>query len=119
MKRKGPPDPREAAKRAALNALRRAKRAADKAGVELSQWEGEFLDSVAQRVKTYGRAFADPDKGAPGTSLSMMQGVKLKEIAAKAAGKDKAGGRFGRSARNSGSRNAFGGKGKRGGEDEA
>ncbi|HEY4028882.1 MAG TPA: hypothetical protein VGM25_00940 [Caulobacteraceae bacterium] len=94
MKRKGPPDPREAAKRAALNALRRAKRAADKAGVELSQWEGEFLESVSQRVETYGRAFGDPDKGAPGTSLSVMQGVKLKEIAAKAAGKDRRRGRF-------------------------
>jgi hypothetical protein len=70
--------------------LRRAKRAADKAGVELSQWEGEFLDSVAQRVKTYGRAFGDPDKGAPGTPLSLLQGVKLKEISAKAAGKDTA-----------------------------
>jgi hypothetical protein len=44
-------DPKEAAKRAALNALRRAKRAADKAGVELSEWEGEFLESVTQRVK--------------------------------------------------------------------
>ena len=88
MKRKSS-DPREAAKRAALNALRRAKRAADKAGVELSEWEGEFLDSVAQRVKTYGRAFGDPDKGAPGTPLSVMQGVKLKEISAKAQGKEK------------------------------
>ena len=82
------PDPREAAKRAALNALRRAKRAADKAGVVLSEWEGEFLDSVSERVKTYGRAFADPDKGAAGTSLSMMQGRKLKEITAKASGKE-------------------------------
>jgi len=71
------PDPREAAKRAALNALRRAKRAADKAGVVLSEWEGEFLESVSERVK-----------GAPGTSLSMMQGRKLKEIAAKASGKE-------------------------------
>jgi hypothetical protein len=82
-------DPREAAKRAALNALRRAKRAAEKAGVKLSDWEGEFLESVSQRVKTYGRAFGDPDKGAPGTPLSVMQGVKLKEISAKAAGKDR------------------------------
>jgi hypothetical protein len=85
--RSKPTDPREAAKRAALNALRRARRAADKAGVELSAWEGEFLDSVSQRVKTYGRAFGDPDKGAPGTSLSVMQGMKLKEISNKAAGK--------------------------------
>ena len=122
MKRKSV-DPREAAKRAALNALRRAKRAADKAGIELSEWEGEFLESVTQRVKTYGRAFGDPDKGAPGTSLSVMQGVKLKEISAKAAGKDKAGKggagrRFGPNRRNSGSRKPFGGRGHGGGEDE-
>ena len=109
MKRKAPPDPREAAKRAALNALRRAKRAADKAGIELSEWEGEFLESVTRRVETYGRAFGDPDKGAPGTSLSVMQGAKLKEISAKATGKDKARRRFGPGG-NSGSRKAFGGR---------
>ncbi len=92
-----PPDPREAAKRAALNALRRARRTADKAGVELSDWEGEFLGSVETRIKTYGRAFADPDKGAAGAPLSAMQGYKLKEIAAKASGKPRQ--RFGRSFR--------------------
>lgn len=89
MKRKPPVSPYEArkaaAKRAALNALKRARRAADKAGVTLSDWEGEFLGSVADRVKTYGRAFGDPEKGAPGEALSVMQTVKLKEIAAKAA----------------------------------
>lgn len=87
MKR-APPDPRELAKRQALNALRKAKRLADRAGVELSDWEGEFLGSVEQRVKTYGRAFGDPEKGAPGQALSMMQAVKLKEIARKAKGED-------------------------------
>ncbi len=71
---------RKAAQRAALNALKRAKRTADKAGVKLSEWEGEFLDSVGERVKTYGRAFGDPEKGAPGQALSAMQGRKLKEI---------------------------------------
>ena len=85
------PDRREAAKRAALNALRRAKRAAERAGVELSDWEGEFLGSVTERVTTYGRAFADPEKGAPGAALSAMQGVKLKEIAGKASGKPRNG----------------------------
>jgi hypothetical protein len=119
VKRKAPPDPREAAKRAALNALRRAKRAADKAGIELSEWEGEFLESVTQRVQTYGRAFGDPDKGVPGTSLSVMQGVKLKEISAKAAGKEKPRRRFGPGSRNSGSRKPFGGRGDGGGDDEA
>jgi hypothetical protein len=117
VKRKSPPDPREAAKRAALNALRRAKRAADKAGVELSPWEGEFLESVTQRVKTYGRAFGDPDKGAPGTTLSLMQGVKLKEISAKASGKDKASRRFGRGSRRSGSGQPLT-RDRDGGEDE-
>ena len=86
MKRK-PPDRRAAAKRAALSALRRARRAALKAGVDLSTWEGEFLGSVEARVETFGRAFADPDKGAPGMALSGRQTVKLKEITAKAQGK--------------------------------
>jgi hypothetical protein len=88
--KRGTPDPKAQAKRSALNALKRARRAADKAGVELSGWEGEFLGSVAERVATYGRAFADPEKGAPGAALSMRQGVKLKEIVAKAQGKPRA-----------------------------
>ena len=94
MKRK-PPDRRAAAKRAALNALKRARRQADRAGVKLSDWEGEFLGSVASRLSTFGRAFGDPEKGAPGAALSARQGVKLKEIVLKAKGKDKLR-RFGR-----------------------
>jgi hypothetical protein len=81
-----PPDPKEQAKKAALNALKRAKRAAEKSGVELSEWEGEFLTSVAQRVETYGRAFADPEKGGRGQALSGNQTIKLKEIVRKAQG---------------------------------
>ena len=91
MKRNGPPDfkalARKAAQRTALNALRKTRRAADKAGVKLSDWEGEFLGSVEDRVKTYGRAFGDPELGAPGQALSAMQNRKLKEIAAKAQNK--------------------------------
>jgi hypothetical protein len=89
VKRK-PVDPREAARkaaqRAALRALRRAQLTAARTGVDLSDWEGEFLGSVEDRVRTYGRAFADPEKGAPGQALSAMQGRKLKEIVAKAKG---------------------------------
>lgn len=77
---------RKAAQKAALNALKRARRAAQLAGVALSDWEGEFLGSVEERVKTYGRAFGDPEKGASGQALSAMQGRKLKEITAKAKG---------------------------------
>ncbi len=85
MKRTAP-DPRDQARRAALNALKRAQRKAIREGVTLSAWEDEFLGSVADRLKTYGRAFADPEKGAPGQALSAMQAVKLKEIAIKAGG---------------------------------
>ena len=105
MKSKPPPPPeerfaaeRKAQKRKTLNALKRAKRAADLAGVPLSDWEGEFLGSVSERVKTYGRAFGDPDKGSPGQALSMMQARKLKEITAKAKGEEKPQRRFGRRA---------------------
>ena len=91
MKR-SPPDPKAQAKRAALNALRRAKRQADRAGVKLSDWEGEFLGSVEDRLKTFGRAFGDPEKGGPGQALSMLQAVKLREISAKAKGAKSAAG---------------------------
>ncbi len=57
--------------------------------MELSDWEGEFLGSVEERVKTYGRAFGDPEKGGRGQALSILQVVKLKEIVVKAKGKDK------------------------------
>ena len=85
MKRKVP-DRKAQAQRAALNALKRARRQAERAGVKLSDWEGEFLGSVEARLKTFGRAFGDPDKGAPGEALSAMQQSKLKEIAVKAKG---------------------------------
>lgn len=88
MKRKPPADPvqaaRKAAQRAALNALKRTRRRAEKAGVVLSEWEDGFLGSVAERIETYGRAFGDPEKGAPGQALSALQARKLKEIVAKA-----------------------------------
>ena len=92
-----PIDPRAQSRRAALNALRRARRAALRGGVELSDWEGEFLGSVEARLSTYGRAFGDPEKGGAGQALSVRQGVKLKEIKAKADGRQKpAKGRLGR-----------------------
>ena len=77
-----------ATQRAALNALKRAKRLALRTGAELSDWEGEFLGSLEARIKTFGRAFADPDKGSPGEALSIRQRLKLKEIAAKAKGEE-------------------------------
>ena len=69
-----------------MRQLRKVRRAADREGVELSDWEGEFLGSVEERVQTHGRAYADPEKGAPGQALSGLQARKLKEITAKAKG---------------------------------
>ena len=43
---------------------------------------------MSERIQTYGRAFGDPEKGAPGQALSSMQGRKLKEITAKANGEE-------------------------------
>ena len=86
---RAPPDRKAQAKRAALNALKRARRQADKTGIALSEWEGEFLGSVEDRLKTYGRAFGDPEKGGAGEALSVMQHVKLKEITLKAKGEKK------------------------------
>ncbi len=85
-----PPKPRkpdadrDKAKRAALAALRKARAKAEKAGVDLSEWEGEFLGSVEERLEQYGRAFADPELGPQSASLSLRQTAKVKEIAAKA-----------------------------------
>jgi hypothetical protein len=82
-------DGRAKAKRAGLRALRKARAAAAKSGAKLSDWEGEFLGSVEGRLETYGRAFADPEKGSLSASLSVRQSVKIREIAAKAKRGDK------------------------------
>ncbi len=89
---KAPPSPtdqrkaqQQALQKATLRALEKARKEAAERGIDLSEWENDFLEGVSERVKTYGRAFADPDKGAAGTTLSVRQGVKLKEIRKKAA----------------------------------
>lgn len=86
-----PPSPAEqrkaqqqALQKSTLKLLQRARKEAAEKGITLSEWEGEFLDSVSDRVRTYGRAFADPDKGAMNGTLSVRQGVKLREIRKKA-----------------------------------
>ncbi len=56
------------------------------AEAEVSAWEGEFLSSVETRLDTYGRAFADPEKGGRDSAVSVLQQRKLKEIVAKVAG---------------------------------
>lgn len=60
-------------------------------GVDYSQWEKEFLGEVDQRLDKYGSAFANLAKGRKEDALSLLQTVKLKEIAAKARGKKRKG----------------------------
>jgi hypothetical protein len=59
--------------------------------VDYSQWEQEFLTEVDERLEKYGSAFHDLSKGRKDEALSMLQTVKLKEIAAKARGKTRKG----------------------------
>ena len=60
-------------------------------GVEYSHWETEFLGEVDTRLEKYGSAFANLAKGRKENALSVLQTVKLKEIAAKARGKKRKG----------------------------
>ena len=76
--------------RRALRRLERARKAAREAGAseqELSEWEGEFLGSLEERLEKFGSAFNDPDKGSTEEALSVRQAIKLKEIEKKAKGK--------------------------------
>jgi hypothetical protein len=52
--------------------------------VEYSHWEKEFLGEVDQRLEKYGSAFHSLAKGRAEDALSVLQTIKLKEIAAKA-----------------------------------
>jgi hypothetical protein len=58
-----------------------------KAAESYSDWERTFLGEVEGRLGKYGSAFANLSKGRAEEALSNLQGVKLREIAAKARGK--------------------------------
>lgn len=53
---------------------------AAEAGVKVTDWEQEFLSGVSDRLQTFGRAFADPEKGDPSMPLSIKQSFKMNEI---------------------------------------
>ena len=59
--------------------------------VEYSAWENEFLGEVDSRLEKYGSAFHNLAKGRAEDALSVLQTIKLKEIAAKARGKPRKG----------------------------
>jgi hypothetical protein len=80
--------PREVDPKRTRKALRLVRKLAEATPEEdYSGWEKQFLDEVGARLDTFGSAFNDGSKGRLDEALSNLQTVKLKEIAAKAAGK--------------------------------
>ena len=78
--------------RRALRRLERARKAAAESAdgkPDLSEWEGEFLGSLEERLEKFGSAFNDPEKGNTDEALSARQALKLREIEKKAKGKDR------------------------------
>lgn len=68
---------REVDKRKTTKALRKLRRAADRAkeegGPGLTTWEQDFVEGVSARLETYGSAFRDPIKGRLEDALSNRQ----------------------------------------------
>lgn len=68
---------REVDKRKTSKALRKLRRAADRAteqgGSGLTTWEKDFVEGVTGRLEKYGSAFRDPGKGRLEEALSQRQ----------------------------------------------
>lgn len=68
---------REVDKRKTNKALRRLRRAAERAteegGPGLTNWEKDFVEGVTGRLEKYGSAFRDPSKGRLEEALSQRQ----------------------------------------------
>lgn len=68
---------REVDKRKTAKALRKLRKAAERAGEEgapgLTTWEKEFVEGVSGRLEKYGSAFRDPGKGRLEDALSQRQ----------------------------------------------
>lgn len=68
--------PRQVDTRKTAKALRRLKRAAERAAAgegDLSDWEKDFVAGVTGRLESYGSAFRDPSKGRLEEALSEKQ----------------------------------------------
>jgi hypothetical protein len=64
-------------KRKTMKALRKLRRAAERARAkdapDLTAWEKDFVEGVTGRLETYGSAFRDPGKGRLEDALSQRQ----------------------------------------------
>ena len=82
--------PRDVDKRKTQKALRKLRKAAERAeleGIELTDWEKAFVEGVDERLTEYGSAFHDLSKGNADEALSMAQSEILKQLDKKSRGK--------------------------------
>lgn len=77
--------------RKALRKLRKAKSRADAEGIDLTDWEAEFVEGVEERLEKYGSAFADPSLGNSDDALSSAQTEILRQLDRKSRGKSSGG----------------------------
>ncbi len=77
--------------RKALRKLRKAKARAEAEGVDLTDWEKEFVEGVDERLNKYGSAFADPSLGTRDEALSNAQTEILRQLDRKSRGKGNGG----------------------------
>ncbi|MEZ6028784.1 MAG: hypothetical protein R3C46_03440 [Hyphomonadaceae bacterium] len=88
---------RDVDKRKTTKALRKLRRAADRAteqgGPGLTTWEKDFVEGVSGRLEKYGSAFRDPAKGRLEEALSSRQAhvVRVIDKKSRAAASKKAG----------------------------
>lgn len=82
---------REVDKRKTAKALRKLRRAAERAsgqaGPGLTSWEKDFVEGVSGRLEKYGSAFRDPGKGRLEEALSQRQAHVARVIDKKSRGK--------------------------------
>lgn len=86
-----PRDVDEKKTRKALRKLRKAKERAEADGIELTDWEKEFVEGVDERLEKYGSAFSDPNLGGPDQALSNAQTQILRQLDKKSRGRDTSG----------------------------
>ena len=86
-----PRDVDEKKTRKALRKLRKAKQRAEAEGIDLSDWEAEFVEGVEERLEKYGSAFADLSLGGQEEALSNAQAEILRQLDKKSRGKSSGG----------------------------
>lgn len=86
-----PRDVDEKKTRKALRKLRKAAERAELEGIELSDWEQDFIEGVDERLTKYGSAFADLSKGSSDEALSNAQAEIVRQLDKKSRGKSAGG----------------------------